>query len=164
MSPSHDAPCTTTAAGPQHAPHASAVVALCVEGTLVCGAPCTARLSKRKKHTPADAVSAGVCSQSLLRKQQVGHTGNAMLQADPMQHVALRECCVCGGGVLGRGRERSVRTKGNMQACTRTNLRNKGLISADRRTSLLSCLQYPVPYLSRLQRIYLSQCFTCDDV
>ena len=39
-----------------------------------------------------------------------------------------------------------------------TNLRNKGLISADRRASLLSCLQYPVPYLSRLQRIYLSQC------
>ena len=25
-----------------------------------------------------------------------------------------------------------------------TNLRNKGLISADRRASLLSCLQYPV--------------------
>ena len=38
-----------------------------------------------------------------------------------------------------------------------TNLRNKGLISADRRASLLSCLQYPVPYLSRLQRIYLGQ-------
>ena len=34
---------------------------------------------------------------------------------------------------------------------------NKGLISADRKTSLLSCLQYHVPYLSRLQRIYLSQ-------
>ena len=45
-----------------------------------------------------------------------------------------------------------------------TNLRNKGLISADRRTSLLSCLQYPVPYLSRLQRIYRPQCFTCDGV
>ena len=37
-----------------------------------------------------------------------------------------------------------------------TNLGTRGLISADRRTSLLSCLQYPVPYLSRLQRIYLS--------
>ena len=35
-----------------------------------------------------------------------------------------------------------------------TNRRNKGLTSADRRTSLLSCLQYPVPYQSRLQRIY----------
>ena len=33
----------------------------------------------------------------------------------------------------------------------------KGLISVDRKTSLLSHLQYPVPYLSRLQRIYLSQ-------
>ena len=39
----------------------------------------------------------------------------------------------------------------------RTDLKNKGLISADRKTSLLSCLQYHVPYLSRLQRIYLSQ-------
>ena len=34
----------------------------------------------------------------------------------------------------------------------------KGLISVDRRTSLLSYLQYPVPYQSRLQRIYRSQC------
>ena len=39
-----------------------------------------------------------------------------------------------------------------------TNRRNKGLISVDRRTSLLSYLQYPVPYQSRLQRIYRSQC------
>ena len=63
------------------------------------------------------------------------------------------------------GEERSVQqVQYNEVYDTRTNLRNKGLISADRRTSLLSCLQYPVPYLSRLQRIYLSQCFTCDDV
>ena len=34
-----------------------------------------------------------------------------------------------------------------------TNHRNKGLISVDRRTSLLSHLQYPVSYQSRLQRI-----------
>ena len=39
-----------------------------------------------------------------------------------------------------------------------TNHRNKGLISVDRRTSLLSHVQYPVPYQSRLQRIYRSQC------
>jgi hypothetical protein len=39
-----------------------------------------------------------------------------------------------------------------------TNHRNKGLISVNRRTSLLSHLQYPVPYQSRLQRIYCSQC------
>ena len=39
-----------------------------------------------------------------------------------------------------------------------TNRRNKGLISVDRKTSLLSYLQYPVPYQSRLQRIYRSQC------
>ena len=37
-----------------------------------------------------------------------------------------------------------------------TDLKNKGLISADRKTSLLSCLQYHVSYLSRLQRIYLA--------
>ena len=42
--------------------------------------------------------------------------------------------------------------------CGFTNRRNKGLISVDRRTSLLSYLQYPVPYQSRLQRIYRSQC------
>ena len=36
--------------------------------------------------------------------------------------------------------------------------RNKGLISVDRKTSLLSHVQYPVPYQSRLQRIYHSQC------
>ena len=34
-----------------------------------------------------------------------------------------------------------------------TNHRNKGLISVNRRTSLLSHLQYPVPYQSRLQWI-----------
>ena len=39
-----------------------------------------------------------------------------------------------------------------------TNRRNKGLISVDRKTSLLSYLQYPVPNQSRLQRIYRSQC------
>ena len=39
-----------------------------------------------------------------------------------------------------------------------TNRWNKGLISVDRRTSLLSHVQYPVPYQSRLQRIYHSQC------
>jgi hypothetical protein len=39
-----------------------------------------------------------------------------------------------------------------------TNRRNKGLISVDRKTSLLSYVQYPVPYQSRLQRIYRSQC------
>jgi hypothetical protein len=38
-----------------------------------------------------------------------------------------------------------------------TNHYNKGLISADRGTRPLSCLQYPVAYLSRLQRICLSQ-------
>ncbi len=43
-----------------------------------------------------------------------------------------------------------------------TNLRNKGLISVDRRTSLLSHVQYPVPYQSRLQRIYRSQCPSGD--
>ena len=37
--------------------------------------------------------------------------------------------------------------------CGFTNHRNKGLTSVNRRTSLLSHLQYPVPYLSRLQRI-----------
>jgi hypothetical protein len=42
--------------------------------------------------------------------------------------------------------------------CGFTNRRNKGLISVDRKTSLLSYLQYPVPYQSRLQRIYRSQC------
>ena len=44
-----------------------------------------------------------------------------------------------------------------------TNHRNKGLISVDRRTSLLSHVQYPVPYQSRLQRIYHSQCLVGDD-
>ena len=43
-------------------------------------------------------------------------------------------------------------------AVCHTNRRNKGLISVDRRTSLLSYVQYPVPYQSRLQRIYRSQC------
>ena len=37
--------------------------------------------------------------------------------------------------------------------CGFTNHWNKGLISVNRRTSLLSHLQYPVPYQSRLQRI-----------
>lgn len=46
----------------------------------------------------------------------------------------------------------------NARAIAVTNRRNKGLISVDRRTSLLSYLQYPVPYQSRLQRIYRSQC------
>ena len=35
----------------------------------------------------------------------------------------------------------------------KTNHQNPGLISVDRRTSLLSHLQYPVLYQSRLQRI-----------
>ena len=39
-----------------------------------------------------------------------------------------------------------------------TNRQNKGLISVDRKTSLLSRLQYPVLYQSRLQRIFYSQC------
>lgn len=39
-----------------------------------------------------------------------------------------------------------------------TNHQNSGLISVDRRTSLLSHVQYPVPYQSRLQRIYCSSC------
>ena len=39
-----------------------------------------------------------------------------------------------------------------------TNHQNTGLISVDRRTSLLSYVQYPVPYQSRLQRIYCSSC------
>ena len=34
-----------------------------------------------------------------------------------------------------------------------TNHQNTGLISVDRKTSLLSHVQYPVPYQSRLQRI-----------
>jgi len=34
----------------------------------------------------------------------------------------------------------------------------------DRRTSLLSHVQYPVPYQSRLQRIYRSQCPKGDQV
>ena len=68
--------------------------------------------------------------------------------------------------VVNWGEERSVPEWSNVRihSTIRTNLQNKGLISADRRTSLLSCLQYPVLYLSRLQRIYLSQCFTCYDV
>jgi hypothetical protein len=37
--------------------------------------------------------------------------------------------------------------------CGFTNRGTMGLISVDRKTSLLSYLQYPVPYLSRLQRI-----------
>ena len=44
-----------------------------------------------------------------------------------------------------------------------TNHQNMGLISVDRKTSLLSRLQYPVPYQSRLQRIYRSQCPKCDE-
>ncbi len=43
-----------------------------------------------------------------------------------------------------------------------TNLRNTGLISVDRRTSLLSHVQYPDPDQSRLQRIYHSQCHRGD--
>ena len=43
-----------------------------------------------------------------------------------------------------------------------TNQRNKGLISVDRRTSLLSHVQYPVPNQSRLQWIYHSQCQSGD--
>ena len=43
-----------------------------------------------------------------------------------------------------------------------TNRQNTGLISADRRTSLLSRVQYPVLYQSRLQGIFHSQCPKCD--
>ena len=46
----------------------------------------------------------------------------------------------------------------NARAIADTNRRNKSLISVDRRTSLLSYLQYSVSYQSRLQRIYCSQC------
>ena len=40
-----------------------------------------------------------------------------------------------------------------------TNRENKGLISADRGTKPLSCLQYLVLYLSRIQRICLLPIF-----
>ncbi len=40
---------------------------------------------------------------------------------------------------------------------------NAGLISVDRRTSLLSHVQYPDPDQSRLQRILHSQCQVGDD-
>ena len=66
---------------------------------------------------------------------------------------------VWGGGLGGVcGGARRFRLKNARAKCGFTNRRNKGLISVDRRTSLLSYLQYPVPYQSRLQRIYRSQC------
>ena len=47
--------------------------------------------------------------------------------------------------------------------CVFTNRQNKSLISVDRRTSLLSHVQYSVLYQSRLQRIYRSQCPKGDE-
>ena len=44
-----------------------------------------------------------------------------------------------------------------------TNRQNKSLISVDRRTSLLSHVQYSVLYQSRLQWIYRSQCPKGDE-
>lgn len=52
-----------------------------------------------------------------------------------------------GGVVFGGGRDFWSRT-----ICI-TNRQNTGLISVDRKTSLLSHVQYPVLYQSRLQRI-----------
>ena len=63
---------------------------------------------------------------------------------------AVYLCCVV-GSMCGARRIRLRIARAN---CGFTNRRNKGLISVDRRTSLLSYLQYPVPYQSRLQRIY----------
>ena len=62
-------------------------------------------------------------------------------------------CCCCWLGVRGY-----FSLEKRPRDCGFTNRRNKGLISVDRKTSLLSYLQYPVPYQSRLQRIYRSQC------
>ena len=47
--------------------------------------------------------------------------------------------------------ERSIKNESSvLSSAHSTDLRNKGLIPAGRRASLLSCLQYPVPYLSPL--------------
>ena len=111
-----------------------------------------------KPHKPRTNASDAQAAKSSLNSthRPVGRV-RCTLRRNAAQDVAW-------GRVL-LGEERSVRTRARcVSNYTRTNLRNKGLISADRRTSLLSCLQYPGPYLSRLQRIYLSQCFTCDDV
>ena len=62
-------------------------------------------------------------------------------------------CFICGG----RGAD-DFSPRICCFAVCHTNRRNKGLISVDRRTSLLSYVQYPVPYQGRLQRIYRSQC------
>ena len=56
-----------------------------------------------------------------------------------------------GGGCMGVRSELFFKVA--RAICGFTNHRNKGLISVNRRTSLLSHLQYPVPYQSRLQRI-----------
>lgn len=56
-------------------------------------------------------------------------------------------CCLGWGVVFGGGRDFWSRT-----ICI-TNRQNTGLISVDRKTSLLSHVQYPVLYQSRLQRI-----------
>ena len=61
-----------------------------------------------------------------------------------------------GGVIWGGGNDRMVVCRAICAFIT--NRWNKGLISVDRRTSLLSHVQYPVPYQSRLQRIYHSQC------
>ena len=70
-------------------------------------------------------------------------------------------CClyfILGGLFFGgvRGIEMPAR-------CVFTNRQNKSLISVDRRTSLLSHVQYSVLYQSRLQRIYRSQCPKGDE-
>jgi hypothetical protein len=88
------------------------------------------------------------CFGSVCSKE---HWGSQQRQLPCAGVCCLFSECDFTGGVewCGGGEE--------MFKINRTNLWNKGLISADRRTSLLSCLQYPVPYLSRLQRIYLLQ-------
>ena len=58
-------------------------------------------------------------------------------------------CLGCGGGCV------AIFLLRNMPAqFAVTNRRNPGLTSVDRKTSLLSHVQYPVSYQSRLQRIY----------
>ena len=78
-----------------------------------------------------------------------------MCWKQPLWVVWLYVCFVCWiGGCEAISFARNARAI----AVFTTNRRNKGLISVDRRTSLLSYLQYPVSYQSRLQRIYCSQC------
>ena len=134
------------------------------------------RRSQAMRHTAPCSTARAVINKTPMRANRRAcldsrvHIVEGCLhtQALGMQLRIVCEC-VCATSATGRGGEKCPLQIAHVMiqyhAMTiRTNLRNKGLISADRRTSLLSCLQYPVPYLSRLQRIYLSQCFTCDDV